>query len=201
MRSCLILSVDDDQRLAPALAIRPEALLLRHSARGAAPDPRKMRDFIRAARAADDRPKLFAQVAPVESSRLDDELDALIGTRPDGVFLEACRGRADVQQLSARLGVKEAEAGIAAGATAIYAFVAQTPASVFALGGYAGASRRLAGLALDDAPLPGGQEMRAVARALVVLGAAAAGVPAFSVAPEASGASPAPRCRPARPAG
>ena len=127
-------------------------------------------------------PPVFAQVAPVTSPELDADLDALICAGLEGVFLEDCESRADVQQLSARLAAREAAAALDAGAVKIVALAARTPAAVFGLGGYRGASRRLLGLAQDETALPGAGGGRAAARELLLLGAAAADVAAFAVA-------------------
>ena len=52
----------------------------------------------------------------------------------------------DVQQLSAKLRVHEAENGLADGAIKILPIITETPAGVLAAATYAGASARLAGL-------------------------------------------------------
>lgn len=132
-------------------------------------------------------PAVYAQVASAASGRLDDDLDALVAPGLAGVFLEDCAGRADVQQLALRLAVREAAAGLPAGAVTIVALAARAPGAVFTLGGYAGASPRLAGMAMDETELPGGAPARAIAGTLLALGAAAAGVPALRPARSAAG--------------
>jgi citrate lyase subunit beta / citryl-CoA lyase len=132
-------------------------------------------------------PRIFAQVSPAGSAALDADLTALVAPGLAGVFLEACAGRAHVRQVSAKLSVREAEIGLSPGAVKIVALAAQTPAAIFALGDYSGASERLAGLALDDVSPPGGDETRRTARTLLILGAAAAGVPAIGLAPDVEG--------------
>lgn len=161
---------------ATALLLRLGGALSRDDARARA------RAFVEAARLRAGRPRLFAQVAPVTSSEIDGDLEAIVCGGLDGVFLEGCEGRGDVQGLSVKLSVKEAEAGLPAGALAIVALAAQTPVAVFQLGRYEGASPRLAALAMDESALPGGAQAWAAARALLVLGAAAAGVSALDMA-------------------
>lgn len=161
---------------AAALLLRLGGALSRNDARARA------RAFVEAARMRGERPRLFVQVAPVTSREIDGDLDAIICAGLDGVFLEGCEGRGDIQGLSVKLSVREAEAGLPAGALAIVALAAQTPAAVFQLGGYKGASPRLAALAMDESVLPGGAQARAAARALLALGAAAAGVSALDLA-------------------
>jgi citrate lyase subunit beta/citryl-CoA lyase len=150
----------------------------------------RARAFLETARRRAERPALFARVAPASSAAIDADLAALMPAAPDGVVLEDSRGRASVEQLSAKLAVWEAEAGLIDGATRIVALAAR-PAGVFGLGGYAGCSRRLAGLAFEGEALRAvmGAQPLALARSLLLLGAAAAGVPAidgpFSGADEA----------------
>ena len=143
-------------------------------------------------------PRVFVQVAPVTSEILEADLDALAGAMPEGVFLEGCAGRAHVQQLSVKLAVREAAAGLGAGVTRIVALAAQAPAGVFALGGYRDASSRLAALALDETPLPGGAQAWLSVRGLLALGAAAAGCAALDFAPALEGDALSAFCRQAR---
>jgi citrate lyase subunit beta/citryl-CoA lyase len=56
------------------------------------------------------------------------------------------RSGADVQHLGAKLAVREAECGYSDGVTKIIAIATETAGSIFHMGTYAGASRRLAGL-------------------------------------------------------
>lgn len=150
------------------------------------------RDLLARAREARSRPLLHVRVAPLDSGEIDRDLEALIPSAPDGVFLPSACGCASVQHLSAKLAVHEAEAGLRDGATRIVAIATQTPAAVFGLGSYAAASRRLAALSLDLEDLrsalglealPSGRSSLepplALARSLALLGAAAARVPAI----------------------
>jgi citrate lyase subunit beta/citryl-CoA lyase len=187
MRSVLVLSTKAP--LCPqALGSGACALLLRLDGVSREVARAGARSFIDAARKSPAaRPQIFVQVAPVTSDKVDDDLEALMGEGLDGVFLEACEGRHDVQQLSVKLAVREAESGLRAGELKIVALAAQTPASVFGLGAYRGASKRLVALAMDRADLPGGAQARATAAALLSLGAAAAGVSALAAAPARRG--------------
>jgi len=200
MRSVLILSPHQPTPAA-ARASGASALLLRlggFEREGREAARAWARAFIRSAHALKDRPRIFAQVAPAPGGAVDADLAALVSPGLDGVFLEACEGRAHVRQLSVKLSVFEAEAGLPAGTVKIVALAAQTPAAVFALGGYREASARLEALAMDETPLPGGETARRTARALLVLAAAAAGVPALDVAPDLAGAALDAACAAAR---
>ncbi|MBU6528009.1 aldolase [Methylocystis sp. MJC1] len=185
MRSVLVLSANERLSMR-ALESGAAALLMRLGGAPSRAEARsRARAFVEIARKRERRPRLFVQVAPVNGGEVDDDLKAIVGEGLDGVFLEGCEGRADVQWLAVKLAVMEAESGLPAGALKIVALAAQTPAAVFQLGRYKGASPRLAALALDESGLPGGAQARATTRALLALGAAAAGVSAI----EAPGAA------------
>lgn len=202
-RSCLIVDASDRKEAFAALGGEASALFIRLG--GSYEESRRAgaraiaRDLLNAARRAG-APETYVQVAPTESGAIDRDLDEIIVAAPDGVLLEEARGRAAVQHLSAKLSVREAEAGLAEGATKILALI-QAPAAIFALAGFAGSSRRLAGLVFDeDAFLEklsqdAGSSFEAapngapspffsvfVARSLIALGAAAASVAAIGCA-------------------
>ena len=116
-------------------------------------------------------------------------LESMLRRRPTGFFWTEPKGGASVQHLAAKLAVFEARAGLADGAMAIIAGAAGTPAAIFALGSYKDCSRKLVALAwerdalaraleLDDWPGVDAAPL-VVARGLLVLGAAAAGLPAL----------------------
>jgi len=132
--------------------------------------------------------RILVAVSPVDSPALDAELDALAPDLPDGVVLADCRGRADLQRLSVKLAVREAQMNQSDGAVRILAMVGQSASGALALPNLAGGSRRLAGLAYDPCALaqaigvlPTTSTLR-MARSQVVFAAAAAGVPAWFVA-------------------
>jgi citrate lyase subunit beta / citryl-CoA lyase len=195
MRSILVLSA---MRALPeeALDWGASGILLRLDAHGAAREAARarVRGFVDAAARRPEKPRLFVQIAAVRSERVDGDLAALACKGVEGVFLEACEGREDAQQISARLAVREAENGLPHGALKIVALAAQTPTSIFGLGGYRDASARLEALAMDEAAPPGGAQTLATARALLVLGATAAGLPALDSSPSLRGGPLAAAC-------
>ncbi|OAI24944.1 aldolase [Methylosinus sp. R-45379] len=151
--------------------------------------------------------RLYALIAPLGAA-IDADLAALVAAGVDGVFLPQACGGASVQHLSAKLAVAEAECGRADGATRIIALATQTPAAIFALSTYGGSSSRLEALAFDTEPLrralgaspDGAAGPSAIARSLLLLGAAAAGVAAIDApfADLADAAGLAAQCRAAR---
>jgi citrate lyase subunit beta / citryl-CoA lyase len=183
-RSCLILPDDPWLEAEAWLACGASALLLdlREPRAGALA-------FLRRAREFGPRPALYARLGPVEHPGFDLALESMLQAPPDGIFLDEAEGGASVQHLAAKLAVFEARAGLADGAMTIIASAAGTPAAIFALGSYKGCSPRLAALSWESGALaralmldgwPGVVPAPlAVARGLLVLGAAAAGLPAL----------------------
>ncbi len=196
MRCPLLVPCDAGDGLDAALACGADALVL-DLGDAAAPEGRAAaRRWAAAALARlgppPRRPTLALRVAALPTGLVDLDLDAVMPGVPDAVLLPGAAGAADVQRLAAKLAVREAEAGLAAGSTRIVA-VADTARGVLALGTLRSASARLTALLWD--PIALAAEVGAVpardaaplaaARGLVVLAAAAAGVPAVD------GASPA----------
>ena len=81
-----------------------------------------------------------------DSGLVDADLDGVMPAHPDGILLPKPRGGIDVQHLAAKLAVREADHGIADGATKIICVATESAAAVFGLPTYAGSSRRLAAL-------------------------------------------------------
>jgi citrate lyase subunit beta/citryl-CoA lyase len=199
-RSCLFLEVCARAVFLDALDSRVGAVFLdlgsSREERMRAPARALAKSLIQEARRNERRrPDIFIRVAPVDSDAIDRDLAALIEAAPEGVLLEEACGGATIQHLSAKLAVHEAEAGLADGTTKILALAAQTPGAVFALGSFAEASSRLAGLVFEgkalqralgpdpSSPSLDREEARpaplGVARSLLALAAAAAGVEAI----------------------
>ena len=190
LRSLLFVPADSSRKLEKALASGADALLIDLEdsvAPEARPKAREMaRDFIKAAQGG---PALYVRINGLDSGLADADLDAVMPAAPAGVMLPKCGGGHDVQHLGARLAVREAENNLADGATHIVALATETAASVFHMGSYAGASRRLtaltwgaedlsAGLGAQTTRLPDGgyTPPYALARSLTLFGAVAAEV-------------------------
>lgn len=190
--SCLMVKAREPAALAAALTCDAPFLLLRlggcenNDARASV--TASARAFLEAARKRPRSPKIFVEVAPTQSAAIEADLDALIPAAPYGVVLECCQSRADLQQISVKLAVREAEVGLEERATKIMTWV-RTPKAVIGLSGFAGVTRRAAGLAFDAVSLSAALGVApdsptlAAARAQFVLGAAAAGIAALDLAP------------------
>ena len=148
LRSLLFVPADSARKLEKGLASGADALLI-DLEDSVAPDAkaraREMaRDFIISARGRG--PALYVRINALDTGVSDADLDAVMPAAPMGVMLPKCGGGRDVQHLGAKLAVREAQNNLADGATRVIALATETPAAVFQLGTYAGASRRLAAL-------------------------------------------------------
>ncbi len=193
MRSILVVPADNERGLATAIHSDADGVCL--DLTDAADDAGKFRarknacDLLDASRTMAGRPRLYVRIHGLDAERIEADLDAVMRGAPDGVMLPACRNGQALQHLGAMLAVKEAQCGLPDGSTRIVAIAAATAASIFAMGAFAGASRRLAGLAWSAADLAAdlGAEMSRdangaftapffLARSLTLCAARAAGV-------------------------
>ncbi len=135
------------------------------------------------------------RVSPLPSGELDADLDAVMRGAPAAIVLPRSSGGADVQHLGAKLALREAEFDLPDASTKIIALAAQAPASIFKMGTYVGASRRLAGICWapeDLAASIGASSLREpdgalaepyrLARSFTLMAAKAAGIAAIDCA-------------------
>jgi citrate lyase subunit beta / citryl-CoA lyase len=196
MRSLLIAPADE-KRLAEALASGADAVVidLTQAAAGERVAARATAaGFLRHGRAREGGPALVVAVNPLDSGEADADLDAVMAYAPDAVMLPGSFGAASVQQLSAKLAVREADFDLADEATRIIAIV-DTARAVLGTASYRASSGRLMGIAWSAASLRvdvGAESDRdqhgayagafRLARDLTLLAAAAAGVAAIDAA-------------------
>jgi len=148
MRSMLFVPADSERKLARGLESGADALILDLEDSVAAPNrptARKLaREFLEAH--GPDRIRRYVRINPLASGLALDDLGATVAGRPDGILLPKCTPE-DVRTADHYLSAFEAAAGAPAsfpmGAIRIIAIATETPAAVFALGGYAGVSPRL----------------------------------------------------------
>ncbi|RUX00260.1 CoA ester lyase [Mesorhizobium sp. M8A.F.Ca.ET.059.01.1.1] len=91
-------------------------------------------------------PAIYVRVNDLSTGLTDDDLAKLVPARPEGIMLPKSNSGQDVQQLAAKLRVREAENDLPDGSIKILPIITETPAGVLAAATYAGASARLAGL-------------------------------------------------------
>jgi citrate lyase subunit beta/citryl-CoA lyase len=151
MRSLLFVPGDSPGKMDKAIGASADLLILDLEdsvAAGAKVAARAtVRDFLKAAKGAAARPLLYVRLNALATGLLDGDLDVVFEGAPDGVMLPKCGGASDLVRLDAKLAAREALAGIPDGATRVVALATETPAAIFALGSYRGASARLDGLA------------------------------------------------------
>ena len=180
LRSLLFVPGDRPERFAKAVASGADALILDLEDSVVPAQKAVARDAVAAALAAPRDALLFVRVNPLHSEFIDDDLAAIADGRPDGLVLPKAAGAADVIALAER-----------APGIPVLPVATETPAAVFALGDYGAASELLAGLTwgAEDLPAAIGSVSREAdgsytkvfetVRALALLGAHAAGVPAI----------------------
>jgi citrate lyase subunit beta/citryl-CoA lyase len=193
LRSLLFVPGDSPRKLDKAMQAGADALIadLEDSV---APDRkdnarRITLDFLRRARTEANRPRLFVRVNGLTTGLTDADLDGVLAAAPDGIVLPKAVGGMDVSHLGGKLAVREANFGIDDGATAIIAIATENARGLFALGTFAPASPRLAGMTWggEDLSVDIGAETNRddrgrytepyrLARSLTLFGAAAAGV-------------------------
>lgn len=147
MRSYLFAPGDQPRKLDKAMRSGADAVLIdledSISTERKAQARRVAADFLKEAVTAAERPRLFVRVNGHETGLIDDDLDAVMAGRPDGILLPKAEGGASVTHLDAKLAVREARHGIADGTTKIMALATETAAAMFLGGSYRGSSARL----------------------------------------------------------
>jgi citrate lyase subunit beta / citryl-CoA lyase len=144
MRSLLIAPADE-KRLAEALECGADAVIV--DLAGARPAEREgaravAQRFLKMTCARGGEPARVVRTNVLDSGETDADLDAVLAGAPDAILLPGSLGAPSVQQLSAKLAVREAHLGLADGATRIIA-VADRAQSLFNMGSYRGSSTRL----------------------------------------------------------
>ena len=193
MRSLLVTPGDDAAKVAASLSSAAHAVVVDLDV----PPDRRVAARANAAQALagearrPDAPVLIVRVSPLASGETDLDLDAIMPAAPVAVLLPRTRGAASVQQLSVKLGLREALNAIPDGATAIVAMI-DTAEGLLAASSLRGSSARLIGLAWDADALAAEVGARALrgadggfasplrtARDMILFAAVAAGVDAI----------------------
>ncbi|YBV97433.1 CoA ester lyase [Phyllobacteriaceae bacterium JZ32] len=194
MRSLLFVPGDSERKLERSLSSGADALILDLEDSVSLSRKQAAREltttFLKTA--PKDGPRLYVRINDLGSAFVDDDLAAIVGAGPCGIVLPKSDGGPDVVQLSARLNVHEAEAGLVEGSTEIIAIATETAIGTLSTASYRNATPRLIGLswgAEDLSAAIGARTARdedgnytdpfRLARALTLLGAAAANVTAI----------------------
>lgn len=150
MRSMLFVPADSPRKLARGLESGADALILDLEdsiAPGAKENARlAAAEFLATHGGKSEGPRLLVRINALDSGLADADLDAVAGRAPWAIMAPKCGSGADVQQLGAKLAVREAQNDLSDGSILIVPIVTETAGAVFTLGTYKGASQRLAGL-------------------------------------------------------
>lgn len=190
-RSWFAAPADDAEKLAEGLESGADALVIDLSQSDSASAPQARENAVRFLRQAT-APVLYVMVHEGESALLREDVAAVIPTAPTGLILPHATAGAYVQKLDVMISVQEALAGLPPGIIRIVAMAADTAAGLFSAGSYGAKSSRLQALAWSADRLAADLAVSSVrdmnecliaplemARSLLLLGAAAAGVEAI----------------------
>ena len=138
------------------------------------------------------RPQLWVRINPLNSALAEDDLNAIAPAAPAGIVQPKTRSPADTVALAYRLDELEHGHDLRSGSIRILPIATETPAALFAIGGFAQVGARLAGLtwgAEDLSTVIGATAAHEAdgawtapfefVRSLCLFGAAAAGVAAI----------------------
>jgi citrate lyase subunit beta/citryl-CoA lyase len=196
MRSLLFVPGDSPKKLDKGMGSGADALLLdledSISPQNKAQARATTAAFVREARTATNRPRLYVRINGLATGLTDDDLDAVVAAQPDGVMFPKAEGGVAVIHCDAKITAREAVHGVADGTLDIIAIATETAQAIFLAGTYAGSSKRLKGLTwgAEDLSVELGAEANRdrdghflapyqLARSLCLAGAAAAQVQAI----------------------
>lgn len=150
MRSLLFVPGDSSRKLDKGMASGADALLLDLEdsvAHDNKPKAREVvRDYLTAHIAKPERPRLFVRVNALDTGMTDDDLDAVMPARPDGILFPKSRHGGDLVHLDAKITAREALYDIDEGTTRILVIVTESAQALFGLHNYHGASKRVDGM-------------------------------------------------------
>ena len=190
IRSFLFVPADSQRKMQKAFVSKADALILDLEdsvAAEARPDARALtRENI------EGRDDTWVRINPLDTEDADLDLEAIMPGAPTGIILPKPQSAADAIDLAFRLDELEESNGLRPGSTRILPLCTERPEALFSLGGYVGATERLAGLswgAEDLSAAVGAYTNRdengawlapyELARSMCLFAAAAAEVPAF----------------------
>jgi len=149
MRSMLFVPGDSERKLDKGLSSGADVLIIDLEDSVAPRNKQLAREtaagFIEARR-HETAAAIYVRVNDLSTGLTDDDLQAIVQAAPDGIMLPKSNSGADVQHLSAKLRVHEAENGLPDGAIGIIPLITETAIGVLSGASYRGVGPRLAGL-------------------------------------------------------
>lgn len=150
MRSLLFVPGDSERKMLKAASSGADALILDLEdsvAPSRKTEARQMvASFLANAPRGSGAPRLIVRVNALDTGLTDDDLSAIVSGAPDAILLPKANSGADIQDLSARIAVEEAEAGLPEGQVLVHALMTETAAGMLAAASFANKSARLAAL-------------------------------------------------------
>ncbi|MBX3569009.1 MAG: CoA ester lyase [Rhizobiaceae bacterium] len=149
MRSLLFVPGDSLRKIEKALASAADVILLDLEDSVAAdskPAARAIVAEIIKGVSPQTRERLYVRVNDFASGLIQQDIDAILASRPAGIMLPKTVGSVDVERLSVSLRAAEVLAGTEDGATRILPIITETPAGLFAAGSFTRSHPRLSGL-------------------------------------------------------
>ncbi len=151
MRSLLFVPGDSERKMLKAASSGADALILDLEDSVALSRKAEARNtvsaFLTDTERATDTPLLIVRINALDTGLSDDDLAAVISAAPDAILLPKAGSGADIQDLSARIAVHEAEAGLEDGKIRIHALMTETAGGMLSAASFAAKSERLAALA------------------------------------------------------
>jgi citrate lyase subunit beta / citryl-CoA lyase len=192
-RSWLFAPGDSERKMKKAAAGSADIVILDLEDAVAEPQKTAARSMVTAFLQANSRhrARLWVRINPIQGPHALADLASVMPAAPTGIVFPKPRGRADAERLDHYLTALEAAAGTVIGSTRVMVLATEEPASMLAIGSYAGVPRVAAMSwggedlatalgACDNRGEYGGYDFTyELARSLCLVGAAAAGVPAI----------------------
>jgi citrate lyase subunit beta / citryl-CoA lyase len=147
MRSFLFVPADSEKKIAKAMSVGADALILDLEDSVAAPNKAAARPmaaaFVKETLGNVKRPRLYVRINAFDTPYWRDDLAGVIGAKPDGIILPKPRGGADVDRLAALLDEAERTHGITPGHTRIIPIATEVPAALLNMASFETASSRM----------------------------------------------------------
>jgi len=190
IRSFLFVPADSERKMRNAFVSKADALILDLEDSVTAESRPDARVLVR--ESVEGRDDTWVRINPLDTEDADLDLEAIMPGAPTGIVLPKPQSAADAIDLAFRLDELEKANELEPGTTRILPICTERPDAMFSLGGYAGATDRLAGLSwgAEDLSAAVGASMNRdadgawlppyeLARSMCLFAAAAAEVAAF----------------------
>lgn len=148
MRSFLFVPGDSEKKLAKAPGCGADVLILDLEDAVAPAAKAKAREtvaeYLKSQK--ERKSRFYVRVNALSTGLTDADLNAVVPGKPDGIMLPKCGGGADAIALGAKLAAREALNGLPDGSIKTIPIATETAVSIFGMGSYADASKRMEAL-------------------------------------------------------